>query len=184
MSRRKRILLLSSAALVVVAAGLVGGSFVGRELQAPPRPQKPVIDSRLAVGQTMPDATFLATYGDTVRLQDLTAGRKTVLIFLATTCTPCADLAAEWQNVFPGYGSTYELIGVSSEPAAVVERFAGKWGIPFPIILDSEGRFGREYRIEASPTMLGIDESGSIAFAEIGYVKGQGDAIQNLLGQF
>ncbi|HEU4364494.1 MAG TPA: redoxin domain-containing protein [Candidatus Krumholzibacteria bacterium] len=184
MTRRKRVLLLSSAALVVVAAGVVGGSFVGREFRKPPRPQKPVIDSRLAVGQTMPDATFLATYGDTIRLQDLTAGRKAVLIFLATTCTPCADLAAEWREVFPDYGSTYELIGVSSEPAAVVERFASKWGIQFPIILDSKGRFGREYRIEASPTMLGIDESGLIAFAEIGYEKDGAETIQNLLGRF
>lgn len=184
MSRKKRVLLLASAAVVVVAAGIVGGSLVGRELREPPGPQKPVIDSRLAVGQTMPDATFLATYGDTVRLQDLTAGRKAVLIFLSTTCTPCADLAAEWRDVFPNYGSTYELIGVSTEPAAVVEQFAGKWDISFPILLDSQGRFGREYRIEASPTMLGINESGSIAFAEIGYEKGQGDTIQNLLGRF
>ena len=184
MSRKQRLMLLSSAALVVVGVGVIAGSFVGREARRPPRPQKPEIDARLAVGRSMPDATFLATYGDTIRLQDLTAGRKAVLIFLSTTCTPCADLAAEWRDVFPDYGSMYELIGVSAEPATLVEQFAGKWGISFPILLDSDARFGREYQIDASPTMLGIDESGLIAFAEIGYEKDQRDVIRNLLGRF
>ncbi len=132
----------------------------------------------------MPDATFLATYGDTVHLQDLIAGRKAVLIFLTTTCTPCVDLAAEWRAVFPHHGSEYELVGVCAEPAVVLDRFASQWGLSFPLLVDPDTRFAREYRIEASPTMLGIGDDGVIAFAEVGYTKADGEKMRDLLGRF
>lgn len=181
---KKRGILLSVAALVVLVGGLVAGSLVARQVQSPPRVEKPAIDGRLAIGETLPDIAFLATYGDTVQLRDLIGGRNAVLIFLSTTCNPCGDLAAEWRDVFLDYGDTYELVGVSSEAAVAVESFVAKWGLPFPILIDADRRFASEYHIEASPTFLGIDPNGSIAFSEIGYEEGQADTIRELLKRF
>ncbi len=184
MGRKHRLLLFSAIALVIVAGGLVAGSFVGRELRRPPRPEKPQIDQRLALGSPMPDATFFAPYGDTIQLQDVTAGRKAILIFLSTTCTPCTDLAAEWHDVFPGFAAEYEIVGVSSESPSAVDEFVRRWDITFPVLLDHERRFSSEYRIEAAPTLLGIDENGLITFAEIGYEKDGSQAIRDLVAQF
>lgn len=141
------------------------------------------MDLRLARGSTMPEMIFFAPYGDTIHLQDVTAGKKAIVVFLSTTCTPCTDLAAQWQDVFPGYGAEYEVVGVSSEAPAAVEEFVRKWDIPFPVLLDRERRFAAEYRIEAAPTLIGINEDGLIAFAEIGYKKDESQVIRDLVAQ-
>src|SRR3989338_7613496 len=78
-----------------------------------------------AAGDRAPDFTLTTTDGRTIKLSELTAQRKpVVLYFMATWCPYCKEEYKEIEQVFPGSG--VEFISVSldiKETAGVLENY-------------------------------------------------------------
>ncbi|MBI4561547.1 MAG: TlpA family protein disulfide reductase [Candidatus Rokubacteria bacterium] len=65
-----------------------------------------------------------------------------------------------------------QVIGVSlGEDADSVQEFARKLNIPFPLLLDEEGRSGRLFGLWGHPNTVLIDRAGRV----IGLVRGERD---------
>lgn len=55
------------------------------------------------------------------------------------------------------------------EPAEVVRRFAKKNSLPFPILLDTDGRVSYAYSIRSHPMAFLIDGKGDVLGVAPGY---------------
>jgi peroxiredoxin Q/BCP len=63
------------------------------------------------------------------------------------------------------------VFGVNPQSAASHEKFGGKYGFPFPILVDSGQRIARLYRasgLMVKRTVVLIDTGGTIVFSERG----------------
>ena len=64
------------------------------------------------------------------------------------------------------------MIGVSlGEDREAVRRFAGRFGVQFPLLLDREGRSPERFGLRAHPNTVLIDRKGRL----VGLVRGERD---------
>jgi peroxiredoxin Q/BCP len=126
-------------------------------------------------GQIAPDFTLPATDGSTVRLLDL-RGKKVVLYFYPKDDTPgCTKEACAFRDnlgVLQSMGVV--VLGVSPDSVASHQKFAQKYGLPFPLLADEgaqvattygvwkeKKQYGRTYMGIERTTFL-IDENGIV----------------------
>jgi peroxiredoxin Q/BCP len=126
-------------------------------------------------GQIAPDFTLPATDGSTVRLLDL-RGKKVVLYFYPKDDTPgCTKEACAFRDnlgVLQSMGVV--VLGVSPDSVASHQKFAQKYGLPFPLLADEgaqvattygvwkeKKQYGRTYMGVERTTFL-IDENGIV----------------------
>lgn len=107
-------------------------------------------------------------------------GRIVLLHFWASWCLPCR---AEWPELVAFAGRQDDrvvLLAVNSEePLEVVRNFVGPELPPFPVLVDSDGRVGRAYRLSALPTTWLIDPDGIVRCVVPGNIGATG--LENLL---
>ncbi len=97
-------------------------------------------------------------------------GQPIVLSFWTTWCPYCrkqtpvlvdAATAAQDEGI--------QFIGVNvSEPMAPVTAYVAEHGIPYPILLDSEGTVATQYNVRGYPTTYFIDAAGQIVAKHVG----------------
>ena len=94
----------------------------------------------LAAGDAAPPFEMPASGGRIVSLAGQ-AGRPFVLYFYPKADTPgCTTEAQAFQEALPELGGIgVEVIGVSKDAMAPIERFAGKYGLTFPLASDPGG---------------------------------------------
>lgn len=132
--------------------------------------------TQVKVGETVPDFTLHASTGGEISLQDY-AGRKLVIYFYPKDMTPgCTTESCEFRDYngeFKAHNA--EVIGISPDDLASHGQFIETYGLPFPLLSDTEHAvselFGvwkeREFNgqrfmgIERS-TFL-VDENGKLA---------------------
>lgn len=134
--------------------------------------------TELAIGQTVPDFTLPATDGSEVSLSDY-RGKKVVLYFYPKDMTPtCTKESCDFRDAHPSFGESGAVVlGISPDDVKSHQKFAGKHGLPFPLLADAEHKvcelfgvwkpkklFGREYLGVVRSTFL-IDEEGKLAKA-------------------
>ncbi|MCL6474060.1 MAG: thioredoxin-dependent thiol peroxidase [Firmicutes bacterium] len=149
-------------------------------------------------GQIAPDFTLPATDGSTVRLSDL-RGKKVVLYFYPKDDTPgCTKEACAFRDnlgVLQSMGVV--VLGVSPDSLASHQKFAQKYGLPFPLLADEgaqvattygvwkeKKQYGRTYMGIERTTFL-IDENGIVqrVFPKVkvdGHVEEVIEAIRSL----
>ena len=132
--------------------------------------------SEVVVGHPAPDFTLPTGDGGTFKLSDQ-RGKKVVLYFYpkdqTPTCTQQACQFRDWHGEFAKLGVV--VVGVSPDSAASHAKFAGKHGLPFPLLADEDQAvcklydvwrpkkmYGREYMGVERSTFL-IDEEGILA---------------------
>src|SRR5579875_2085342 len=130
----------------------------------------------LSEGDPAPDFTMPASGGRTVSLSAM-KGRPFVLYFYPKADTSgCTKEACAFQEALPQLGQIgVEVIGVSPDPMPPIEKFAGKYGLQFPLASDQEKQaagaygtwvqksmYGRKYMGMERSTFL-IDRNGRIA---------------------
>lgn len=103
--------------------------------------------------------------GNDVSLDSLLASRKAVLVnFWATWCPPCREEIPDLirlQEAASARGLT--VLGVDvGESQAKVASFVKKYGINYPVVLDSDMKVAESYRVVGIPTTLLIDSKGSV----------------------
>lgn len=111
-------------------------------------------------------------------------GKVVVLDFFASWCEPCKETAPLVERIYKQYtGQNVVVLGVSLDVAgnrSAVQRFAGKHGITFPVVID-DGRIREVTGVFSVPTTIVLDRSGSIRAKIMGARRDLYDHIQREL---
>lgn len=112
----------------------------------------------MGVGEGDPAPAFEmpASGGRTVRLADL-KGKPFVLYFYPKADTPgCTREACAFQNGLPGLSRLgLDVIGVSPDRMAPIERFAARYGLAFPLASDEDHAVAERYGTWVAKSMYG-----------------------------
>lgn len=114
------------------------------------------------IGNAAPSFALRSTSGALVGLESL-RGRVVVLNFWATWCLPCQEEMPALQRIHAELRDRdVVVLGISSEPPALVRRFASRRGISFQTLTDVGGAVARTYGVEGLPVGVVIDRSGTV----------------------
>lgn len=123
----------------------------------------------LQPGDIAPDFTATTTTGATISLHDYHARNNVVLYFYPKDDTPgCTTEACEFRDAKPRYDESGAVVlGVSTDDQASHQAFTDRYGLNFPLIVDSDGEICDLYGVPrhgsaASRVTFLIDTSGVI----------------------
>jgi peroxiredoxin len=121
------------------------------------------------VGKPAADFRLPALNGNLVSLSEL-RGQVVLVNFWATWCAPCRVEMPEIVRAYERYksrGFTVLAVNVEDDWPEAAE-FAQQYGLPFPVLLDKEGRLSRAWRLRGLPSTIFIDRSGTVAVVHLG----------------
>ena len=125
------------------------------------------MNSELKVGDPAPSFEALALggaygTGQTVRLADF-AGKHVVLYFYPKDDTPgCTAQACGVRDRWPDFESRNAvLFGVSIDPLESHRAFIEKYGLPFPLLSDEDGKIVRAYGVWVEKNLYGKKSMGT-----------------------
>lgn len=105
----------------------------------------------LAVGTVAPDFTTVDDQGTTVSLTDF-KGKTVVLYFYPKDDTPgCTKEAQSFRDNYDQYkDKDMVVLGVSMDDQASHKMFKEKYGLPFQLLVDTNGAITKAYDVEGS----------------------------------
>jgi len=129
----------------------------------------------LAVGTLAPDFTTTDDAGNTVKLSDF-KGKTVVLYFYPKDDTPgCTKEAQSFRDNIDIYnGKEMVVLGVSMDDQASHQAFKEKYGLPFQLLVDTDGAITNAYdvageyagiKISKRITYI-IDAEGKISYVD------------------
>jgi thiol-disulfide isomerase/thioredoxin len=116
--------------------------------------------------------------GRSYTLEDF-QGRVILLNFWATWCPPCVHEMPSMQALqdqFPDSDFHVVAINMAEEPSGI-EEFLQKMDVDFTILLDSDGRVLRDWKVFAFPTSYILGRDGEIVYAGFGAIEWTEEAI-------
>jgi len=167
---KKPIRLFSLALVGVTILLSVGYAFVIGANQHRDNETDAMQVSGTSAGQLAPDFENPTLSGNTIRLSDF-RGRVVVLNLFASWCGPCR---LETPHLIAAYlDPTVEetaFIGINlNESLDVVAAFQKECDIPYPLVLDEDGKLTSEvYRPTGLPTTWFIDQQGIVRYVYAG----------------
>ncbi len=115
----------------------------------------------LKTGDPAPSFTAEDHLGNTVKLEDF-KGHKLILYFYPKDDTPgCTAEACNLKdnhNVLLDKG--FKVLGVSADTAAKHQKFIDKYGLPFPLIPDTEKKIINAYGVWGPKKFMGREYEG------------------------
>lgn len=113
-------------------------------------------------GALAPPVVLTSSDGQTISLDEL-RGQVVVLNFWATWCAPCRVEMPELQKVSEKLTEQVTVLGINTgEPADQVRAWGDRYGLTFPLLLDTEGTAARDYRLRGQPTTVIVAPDGVI----------------------
>jgi peroxiredoxin len=134
----------------------------------------PLIASAAAAPKAMaPDFTLRQIDGPNLRLGEQ-RGRVVMVNFWATWCGPCRVELPQLARLHEKYrASGLVLLGVNiDEDPNAARALAGKLGLKFPVLLDSDKKVVGSYDLNAMPATVLIDKDGRVRHLHRGYREG------------
>jgi peroxiredoxin Q/BCP len=115
----------------------------------------------LKIGDPAPDFSLPDAKGNVVSLSDL-KGRKVVLYFYPRDNTPgCTKEACNFRDFYPDFqGKDVVVLGVSTDDAKSHEKFSAKYELPFPLLIDAEGKVATAYDSYGLKKFMGKEYMG------------------------
>jgi peroxiredoxin len=120
-----------------------------------------------------PDFTLRALDGPNLRLQEQ-RGRVVMVNFWATWCGPCRQEMPQLNKLYDKYKSAgFVLLGVNvDDDARNAAGVAGKLGVKFPVLLDTDKKVSQLYDLSTMPSTVIIDRDGKVRYVHRGYKDG------------
>jgi peroxiredoxin len=127
----------------------------------------------VAAKSQAPDFTLRQIDGPNLKLGEQ-KGRVVMVNFWATWCGPCRVEMPHLSKLFDKYrGSGFVLLGVNiDEDPNAAKALAGKLGIKFPVLLDTDKKVVGAYDLNAMPATVLIDKDGRVRHLHRGYREG------------
>ncbi|HAC65050.1 MAG TPA: peroxiredoxin [Cyanothece sp. UBA12306] len=125
----------------------------------------------LAVGTVAPNFTTVDDEGKTVSLSDF-KGKVVVLYFYPKDDTPgCTKEAQSFRDNYTDYqGKDMVVLGVSMDDQASHKQFKEKYGLPFQLLVDSDGTITKAYDVDgggySKRVTYIIDAEGNISHVD------------------
>ncbi len=112
--------------------------------------------TEIAEGAAAPAFTMPASGGRSASSAAL-QGKPYLLYFYPKADTPgCTTQACGIQEALPQLGKLkLEVIGVSPDPVAKIEKFAAKYGLTFPLAADEDHAVAEAYGVWVEKSMYG-----------------------------
>jgi thioredoxin-dependent peroxiredoxin len=110
----------------------------------------------LKVGQPAPPFSLESDTGETISLESL-KGHPVVIYFYPKDDTPgCTRQACSIRDSWAEFGRIgASVIGVSPQEAASHRRFKEKYGLPFPLLADTDHTMAEAYGVWVEKTNFG-----------------------------
>jgi peroxiredoxin len=127
--------------------------------------------SAVEIGDPAPD--FLATFpdGNPVLLSDL-EDHVVLVYFWATWCVPCVADMPKLRGLIEEYQDrSFEILGVTTDPADIVAKFTAEHGIPWANHIDPRYTTWDLWGIQGLPVKFFIDRQGKVAARSEGPVS-------------
>jgi peroxiredoxin len=123
-------------------------------------------------GNQAVDFALETVYGSRAALSDY-AGQVVLINFWATWCPPCRAEIPDLEAAYREHGDDgFVVLGISVEdPAHLVEPFVASMQMTYPVLLDTEGRVAKTYRVPGLPMSVIVDGEGVIQVRHVGYLS-------------
>lgn len=103
-------------------------------------------------------------------------GKPVFINFWASWCPPCQAESPDLVKAYAKYGDKVQFIGVdltSQDALPDVTAFLEKYGIKYPIALDTKGTVAKQYQVLAIPTSIFVNRQGIIVERYVGAITPQ-----------
>jgi thiol-disulfide isomerase/thioredoxin len=123
-----------------------------------------------------PDFTLRTMGGPNLRLAEQ-RGRVVMVNFWATWCGPCRQEMPQLDRLYQKYRSSgFVLLGVNVDDDVLkAADVAGKLGVSFPVLLDTDKTVSKLYDLSTMPSTVLIDRDGKVRYVHRGYLTGYED---------
>ncbi len=162
----KRVVLLICVCVALAACGSEPAAALPPGAPANIAPVSRLLDTRAEAveGQPAPDFSFTMADGSTTRLSDL-RGKKVVLNFWATWCTPCREEMPDLQAASAANPDDLVIIGVNKgEDPTLIPGFIQEIPVSFPLVADVDGDIALAYGVVSGiPQTFFINSDGTLA---------------------
>jgi len=115
----------------------------------------------LQVGDRAPDFSLPDSQGRIYRLSEM-QGKRVVLYFYPRDNTPgCTKEACNFRDVYPQFQARdVVVLGVSTDDAKAHSKFASKYNLPFPLLIDADGQVATAYDSYGLKKFMGKEYMG------------------------
>jgi methylamine dehydrogenase accessory protein MauD len=114
----------------------------------------------LKPGKKAPDFTLPSADGKEVALRDF-AGRKVLLVFTQSGCSPCQKIVPELNRLVKG--SDCQVMVINNGDLDATRKWSAEVGARFPVLAQTQFSISQKYEVFATPFAFLIDERGVIA---------------------
>ena len=123
------------------------------------------------VGSRVPSFT-LPSFPDNkpISLADY-QGKPLLINFWASWCPPCQAETPDLVKAYAKYGDKVQFIGVdlaSQDTLSDVTAFVNKYGIKYPLALDTKGAAAAQFEAMAIPTSIFVNREGIVVDRIVG----------------
>jgi len=126
-------------------------------------------DAGPGIGNPAPDFQLHDIEGQTITLSNL-RGSPVILNFWASWCGPCKHEMPFIQQIYEDWQSEgVILLSINfRETYSVATQFMESNELSFPVLFDTDGTVGLDYKVSGIPTTFFIDKGGSIQAQKLG----------------
>jgi len=112
------------------------------------------------------DFTLSTPEGRTVTLSEYKGKKNVIVMFWKTSGLYCPFELNNLKERYPGLQKEgFEVLAVDKkEAAAKVAGYAEKEGLPFPVLLDEDGKVSDIYDVGSVPVFLIVNKEGAITW--------------------
>ncbi len=119
--------------------------------------------AKIAVDAPAPEFRLKDLKGQNVSLGSL-RDRPVLLVFGTTWCPYCREEIPRIKEIYQqGQQKNLEVLNIYvNETEAKVSDYAAKYNLPYPVLLDRDGRVAESYQVRGVPTLVLLDRQGKI----------------------